>query len=315
MYHKPFDDVITPNVFKELVKEAANAVYLDNGFLSTFVSGSHVIVTVYCYDNSDEDWEFDLDYDDWGKITGNATLISCEKEGSTVPYEFMLKLQQLIDNKKAMHDSDNDDASDWNFYDAYSRMYKNKTNSSYRRSTSSTYNRSSSARKNSYNGNSYKYETDFEKSNNSQTNTSKFSAFIDEFDKRLKEGPSREYKNYRLIGRLIGFFSACAVVVLAIIFLKGMIDASTEPKEPENAIHIDVDASYFKDKNCYEVQTFFVDKGFEDVSLKALKDMTFGWIYTEYAVSSVTIDGKDDFKSDKWYLPTTPVIISYHSYK
>ena len=164
-------------------------------------------------------------------------------------------------------------------------------------------------------------KTSYEKEQHSSTTSktqekpkNQFSAFIDEFDKRLKEGPSREYKNYRLIGSLIGFFSVCAVVVLVIIFFKGMIDASTKRKEPENAIHIDVDASYFKDKNCYEVQTFFVDKGFEDVSLKALKDMTFGWIYTEYAVSSVTIDGKDDFKSDKWYLPTAPVIISYHSY-
>ena len=48
MYHKPFDDVITPSVFDELAKQAAEEVYFSHGFLTAFSFDSQVVVTVHC---------------------------------------------------------------------------------------------------------------------------------------------------------------------------------------------------------------------------------------------------------------------------
>ena len=88
-----------------------------------------------------------------------------------------------------------------------------------------------------------------------------------------------------------------------------------DPPSPEHTIYLENGYSHFKGKDYTEVQTYFVDKGFTNITLDPMKDMVLGWFNTENEVDKVTIDGNDKFESKTWYIPTVPVVISYHSYK
>lgn len=126
----------------------------------------------------------------------------------------------------------------------------------------------------------------------------------------------RKMANKRLIK--IVALAVSGTVVLALIIAGLAILINNEEKIPDplpgQTILVEESYSYFVDKDYVTVETYFTSKGFEDVTLNPLHDLVTGWISKDGAVTSVSINGKDDFPKNRWYAPTDKVIISYHSF-
>lgn len=87
-----------------------------------------------------------------------------------------------------------------------------------------------------------------------------------------------------------------------------------EPPSAEYTILLDVGLGYFEGKHYMDVNDYFVEKGFENITTNPLHDLITGWISKENTVKTVTINGRDDYKAYRWYTPLDPVVINYHSY-
>ena len=57
------------------------------------------------------------------------------------------------------------------------------------------------------------------------------------------------------------------------------------------------------------------DCGFKDVRAIPLGDLTIGVIEKPDKVESITIGGKSSFKASRWFSPSDPVVIRYHSFQ
>ena len=98
-----------------------------------------------------------------------------------------------------------------------------------------------------------------------------------------------------------------AVVLILAIFLT--INSISARKE--NMVH--VDASYdLVGQNYREVQARFEKMGFTDITLINLNDTNIFTRRKKGKVTSISINGKDEFTKFHWFRVTDPVVISYH---
>lgn len=74
---------------------------------------------------------------------------------------------------------------------------------------------------------------------------------------------------------------------------------------------IPISASNCKYKNYKDVEQYFIEAGFSNISTNILYDIVWGWT-AEGEVEKVEIDGKTNFNSGETYDKTTPIIITYH---
>ncbi len=86
-----------------------------------------------------------------------------------------------------------------------------------------------------------------------------------------------------------------------------------KPKEGQT-IFVECSHYDFEGDNYKDVQAYFVNKGFENVTLNPLKDLITGWINKKNTVDTVSISGNTSFHKKRWHYPTEPIIISYHSF-
>lgn len=73
----------------------------------------------------------------------------------------------------------------------------------------------------------------------------------------------------------------------------------------------------FKNQNCYDVENQLHALGFSNITLNPMKDLVTGWIRKEYNVYKVFLEGKEEntFRKNKAYKFDINITIKYHSFK
>lgn len=82
-----------------------------------------------------------------------------------------------------------------------------------------------------------------------------------------------------------------------------------------NEVLIERSADDFYNENCFDVQDYFKSLGFTNIIMHPQGDMVLSILFTEYAITEVSIDGNSDFSSDTWFKKDAVVRIKYHSKK
>lgn len=73
----------------------------------------------------------------------------------------------------------------------------------------------------------------------------------------------------------------------------------------------------FKRQNCYDVEKQLRTLGFSNITLKPMKDLSVGWLNKEGMVSKVYFKGNEEstFQKNEIYEYDKPIVIKYHSFK
>ena len=74
-------------------------------------------------------------------------------------------------------------------------------------------------------------------------------------------------------------------------------------------------SSVQKGKDYNKVVDEFKSKGFNNIKVEKIEDLTTGWIIKDGEVEEVSVGGDVDYSSDEWISSDAEVIIKYHTFK
>lgn len=87
-----------------------------------------------------------------------------------------------------------------------------------------------------------------------------------------------------------------------------------EKKDEAEGIKMPAPASKLKGKQYEDVVTQLEEAGFTNIKLKEDADLTTGWLHDDGEVSSVSVNGDDEFDADTPYKPDSKILIVYHTF-
>lgn len=70
-----------------------------------------------------------------------------------------------------------------------------------------------------------------------------------------------------------------------------------------------------KKQNYHEVQVQFKEAGFVNISVEPIYDVVLGWFSSDGEIESITINGEDEFYKGEDFRPDDAVVIKYHTLK
>ena len=71
---------------------------------------------------------------------------------------------------------------------------------------------------------------------------------------------------------------------------------------------------HFKKRSYKDVCNELATMGFSNIDIKAIRDMTMGWIRTDKSVEKILVAG-EELKKNKIYKYDDKIIVYYHTYK
>ena len=80
-------------------------------------------------------------------------------------------------------------------------------------------------------------------------------------------------------------------------------------------ITVTISADAFKGADYRDVVLQLQNMGFTNIEKVEIPDLITGWITKEFSVEHVSISGLTNFKAGDKFMPDTPIIISYHTFK
>ncbi len=80
-------------------------------------------------------------------------------------------------------------------------------------------------------------------------------------------------------------------------------------------IKIGLSQEDFHERNYLEVKELLEDRGFTNIKLDPIKDLTTGWIVDNGSIEEVLVNGSLTFDPDSYTMPDIEIIIRYHTFK
>lgn len=110
---------------------------------------------------------------------------------------------------------------------------------------------------------------------------------------------------------------AIALMLLVVIMIAVLIVIGTSRPADDHTdeVKAPVSATSFEGRNYEDVVMQLQSSGFTNIKVSPDEDLITGWLTKENTVSSVSINGDDEFQKGAWYSPDATIVVRYHSFR
>jgi len=281
------------------------------------------------------EWEFTVDYNDWGHITGSYWLWQ-ENDDSSIPEAYAEKLKAGI-QEHLLSGGDDGEADDSDSYcyepqEAHKDVHPSSNDSVLRSRTSE--NKSSGAvtvvllvllavgLAFSY----FKYQ-ELQKSKLTVIGISSEECVgqrAESISAKLKEAGFTRISECALED--LPYSEKWKEGTVTSVSINGNVEFSPSSKYPYDSkievfyhslslVLAPITSKEAKGKDYSEIVSQFENSGFASVRICPIYDLVTGWVTKDLSVENVTIDGNDKYDLNASYRPDAEVTISYHTFK
>lgn len=127
-----------------------------------------------------------------------------------------------------------------------------------------------------------------------------------DFLDKIHEEDKQHSKN-----KIILWTTIIAVIIIAIV---GGILYKNHIEDTDGKIRVNYASSDLEGENYLEVVSKLEDEGFTNIRTESIDDLINGWLTKDGEVESVSIDGDTEFSSNSRFLPSSEIVISYHTF-
>lgn len=117
--------------------------------------------------------------------------------------------------------------------------------------------------------------------------------------------------NRKKLTEVAGLMALVIIVIVAWI----VIGISRPTADHTGEVKVPVSAISFDGRNYEDVVMQLRSSGFTNITVSPDEDLITGWLTKENTVSSVSINGDDEFQKGAWYSPDVTIVVRYHSFR
>ena len=315
-----FDGLISEEGFSRIAYSEANKIKR----LSVSVDGPVIYGTVTSVSGLSE-WYFTLDFNDWGKITGEYWLNE-DNYDSSVPSTYAFRVQSIIEaliknnvtaedyydiynrGNNPGYDNDEQYYEDDQFEDEY-----NEDNSNDYYYDEEEYTQNDDYDENNYEENEYSNEIDEDYNNNNDNSTSEVVYSVPPVSPNYFT--TNNYIDYEKVKEEQKRNNLIIIIMLAVLSVGILGYYGYQHIQYQIGIETGISAKKVVGMNYELAVDEFEDAGFSDIQCIPIYDLSIKDIEIEYTVSNVTIDGEKGFKSSDRFKYDSEIIIEYHVVK